>query len=219
MRYRAVLFDWRGTLVHIPTPAWLAARALRSVGRPADDETVGTINARVGAALEHPEYVETERRIDLSAEFHRTGTMQLFESAGLDQELSEALYRIEWEPESRPAYPDVANVFAAVRARGATIAVVSDIHFDIRPDCVASGFDAFVNAYVLSCELGVQKPDPMMFLTATGALGVEPADALMVGDTARTDGGAAAVGITTLILPRPDGLRPRGLDVVLRLLG
>ena len=176
------------------------------------------INARVGAALEHTEHVEAERRIDLSAEFHRTATMRLFESAGLDQELAKALYRVEWEPESRPAYPDVADVLAAVRARGATVAVVSDIHFDIRRDCVANGFDAFIDAYVLSCELGVQKPDPRMFLAATAALGVEPGEALMVGDTAPTDGGAAAAGIATLILPRHEELGPRGLDVVLGLL-
>jgi len=144
--------------------------------------------------------------------------MRLFESAGLDQELSEALYRIEWQPESRPVYPDSADVLAAVRARGATIAVVSDIHFDIRPDCIANGLDAFINAYVLSCELGVQKPDPRVFLAATGALGVEPAGALVVGDTARTDAGAVSVGIATLILPRPGELQPRGLDTVVRLL-
>jgi FMN phosphatase YigB (HAD superfamily) len=57
-----------------------------------------------------------------------------------------------------------------------------------------------------------------MFLAATTALEVEPSDALMVGDTARTDGGAAAGGIATLILSRPEELGPRGLDVVLRLL-
>jgi HAD superfamily hydrolase (TIGR01509 family) len=217
-RYRAVLFDWRGTLVHIPTPVWLAARALRSIGRADDSETIGTINTKVGVALEHPEFAEAERRIDLSAEFHRAATMRLFETAGLDQELADALYRVEWEPESRPPYPDVADVLGAVRARGAKIAVVSDIHFDIRPDCVAHGIDAFIDAYVLSCELGVQKPDPRMFLAATTALEVEPPDALMVGDNAPTDGGAAAVGMATLILPRREELGPRGLDVVLRLL-
>jgi putative hydrolase of the HAD superfamily len=115
-------------------------------------------------------------------------------------------------------YPDVAEVLAAVRSRGAKIAVVSDIHFDIRPDCVAKGIDAFIDAYILSCELGVQKPDPRMFLAATTAVGVEPADALMVGDTARTDGSATAAGIATLILPRPEEAVPRGLGVVLPLL-
>jgi putative hydrolase of the HAD superfamily len=213
-----VLFDWRGTLVHIPSPAWLAARALRSIGRPDNSETVASINARVRAALEDPEFVEAERRMDLSVEFHRTATMRLFDSAGLDPELAEALYRVEWEPEARPVYPDVAEVLAAVRGSGAKIAVVSDIHFDIRPDCIEQEIDTFIDAYVLSCELGVQKPDPRIFRAATTELGVKPGDALMVGDTARTDGGATAVGIATLILPRPDEVVPRGLDAVLRLL-
>jgi FMN phosphatase YigB (HAD superfamily) len=72
---------------------------------------------------------------------------------------------------------------------------------------------------VLSGEQGVQKPDTRIFLAAVAALGVEPADALMVGNAAPTDGGAPALGIATLILSRPDRLRPRGLDVVLPLLG
>jgi HAD superfamily hydrolase (TIGR01509 family) len=217
-RYRTVLFDWRGTLVHIPTPAWHVTRALEAIGRVADGETVDSVMARVRGALELPEFIEAERRIDLSAEFHRETTMRMFNAAGLDPELADALYRVEWEPEARPMYPDVPDVLAAVRARGTTIVVVSDIHFDIRPDCIAQGIDDFIDAYVLSCELGVQKPDPKMFLAATTAVGVEPGDALMVGDTARTDGGAASVGIATLILPRPDEPVPRGLDVVLRLL-
>jgi HAD superfamily hydrolase (TIGR01509 family) len=217
-RYRAVLFDWRGTLVHIPTPAWLAARALGSIGRADDSQTVASINARVGSALEHPDFIEAERRIDLSAEFHRTATMRLFEHAGLDLELGESLYEVEWAPDSRPMYPDVPEVLAAIHARGVKIAVVSDIHIDVvRPTCVAHGIDGLIDVYILSCELGVQKPDARMFLTATEALGVEPSDALMVGDTARTDGGAAAVRIATLILPRPEELVPRGLDVVLGL--
>jgi HAD superfamily hydrolase (TIGR01493 family) len=217
-RYRTVLFDWRGTLVHIPTPAWHVTRALESIGRAADGDSVDSVMTRVRGALDLPEFIEAERRIDLSAEFHRATTMRMFNDAGLDPELAEALYRVEWEPETRPVYPDVPEVLDAARARGTSIVVVSDIHFDIRPDCAAQGIDVFIDAYVLSCELGVQKPDPRMFLTATTAVGAEPADALMVGDTAGTDGGAASVGIATLILPRPDELVPRGLDVVLRLL-
>ena len=57
-----------------------------------------------------------------------------------------------------------------------------------------------------------------MFTLALDALGVTPQDALMVGDRASHDGGAADVGIATLILPQPPALEPRGLDIVLRLL-
>jgi FMN phosphatase YigB (HAD superfamily) len=43
-----------------------------------------------------------------------------------------------------------------------------------------------------------------MFRAATEALGVEPVDALMVSETASTDGGTASVGSDTLIVPRPN---------------
>jgi hypothetical protein len=39
----------------------------------------------------------------------------------------------------------------------------------------------------------------------------------MVGDNPHRDGGAAAIGIITLILPPGVNFEPRGLDVVLRL--
>lgn len=144
--------------------------------------------------------------------------MQIFESAAVDRELAEALYRVEWEPSNRPLYPDVVEVLATARDRIVKIGVVSDIHFDIRPDCAAQGIDGFIDAYALSCEVGVQKPDPRMFLAATEALGVDVREALMVGDTPETDGGAAAVGIATLIIPRRGAVKRRGLDLVLRLL-
>jgi FMN phosphatase YigB (HAD superfamily) len=86
----------------------------------------------------------------------------------LDPELAEAMFRVEWEPAARPVYPDVAHVLAAVRDRGTKIAVVSDIHFDIRPDCVAQGIDRFVGVYVSSYEVAAQKPDPR--ITRNGGL-------------------------------------------------
>jgi putative hydrolase of the HAD superfamily len=62
------------------------------------------------------------------------------------------------------------------------------------------------------------KPAPDLFWRACADLGVEPARALMVGDTAAADGGAAAIGMPVLLLPphhhRGDN---RGLELVLRL--
>ena len=171
------------------------------------------------AAAEAPESVEAERHLDSSPELHRPMSMQLFERAGVDEELAEALYRVEWDQASRPLYPDVPEVLAAVRAMGVKMALVSNIHFDIRASCAEQGIDTFIDAYVLSFEHGFQKPDPRMFQMALDALGVEAGEALMVGDWAPVDGGAVSIGIATLILPRPTELIPRGLDVVLRLLG
>jgi putative hydrolase of the HAD superfamily len=51
---------------------------------------------------------------------------------------------------------------------------------------------------VFSDDVGVRKPDPAIFMHACGALGVEPAAVLFVGDNLVTDvQGAANVGMQT----------------------
>ena len=71
---------------------------------------------------------------------------------------------------------------------------------------------------MLSYEHGVQKPDIRLFRAACEALGQDPADALMVGDDRRADGGAADLGCAVHFvdhLPVED--RPAGLLPVLGL--
>ena len=216
--FRAVLFDWRGMLVFIPPPEWVVERALAAIDRPGVSADVRAVTSRVECALRTPEWVEAEASIDSLPGVHHGRTMALFALAGLDEELAEALYVIEWDLASRPAFPDVIPSLTALRERGLKIGVVSDIHFDIRADCAAQGIDPFIDAYALSIEHGIQKPDPSLFQIALDQLEVAPDEALMVGDTAATDGGATSLGIPTLILPRMDVLAPRGLDLVLGLI-
>jgi HAD superfamily hydrolase (TIGR01509 family) len=218
VRYRAVLFDWRGIFVHDPELAWWVGRALESLGRPVEPDVVEAAVSGLNAAEQLPEIVEAARTEDCSSELNRAAMMLRFERAGLDDELAEALYRLDFDPACHPLYPDVPVVLVAIRALGVKIALVSDIHFDLRADLAAHGVGHLVDAYVLSFEHGFQKPDPRMFSTALDALGVRAHEALMVGDRVTHDGGAAALGIETLILPMPADLVPRRLDAVLRLL-
>ena len=213
-----MLFDWRGTLVRDPEPAWWVERALESIGRPVEHRAVEAAVAGLNAAAELPEILEAERYEDCSVELNRSAMMLRFEKGGLDGELAEALYRLDFDPASHPLYPDIPDVLAAIGALGVRIAVVSDIHFDLRADLAEHGVGHLIDAYVLSFEHGFQKPDPRMFVLALEAVGAEPGEALMVGDRASHDGGAALAGIATLILPTPKEQGPRGLDVVLRLL-
>jgi FMN phosphatase YigB (HAD superfamily) len=166
-----VLFDWRGTLVHIPRRDWLLQHALRSIGRPVERDEVDALLGNLQAAAADPELVEAERHIDSSPDLHYPTSMRMFGIAGLDDELADALYRTEWDPASRPFYPDVARVLESVRTLGVKIAIVSDIHFDIRPDFADRGIDSLIATYVLSFEHGFQKPDPRMFQMALDALG------------------------------------------------
>lgn len=88
--------------------------------------------------------------------------------------LYEALYDRHRTPAAWRPYPDTARTLAALRERGIPVAVVSNIGWDLRPVFRAHGFDHLVDAYVLSFEHGVQKPDPRLFQAACDALERRP---------------------------------------------
>ena len=216
--FRAVLFDWRGTLVDDPPHEWWVREALLRAGRAADEARVRELSDALRLAAELSEVVDGEAGCDCSAAAHRAWSLMFFRLAGLDDALALALYDLDLEATSHPFYSDTATVLHALRERGCRVAVVSDIHFDLRPEFARAGLEDLVDAFVLSFEHGVQKPDPRVFEIALDALGVEAADALMVGDRASHDGAAIAAGIATWLLPAGgivDGVR--GLDRVLAL--
>jgi len=114
-------------------------------------------------------------------------------------------------PEAWEVFPEVPAVLARLRARGLRLAVVSN--WDPRlPDLLESlGLARSFDAIVYSSEVGVEKPDPRIFLSALGRLKVEPAAALHVGDGKVEDAeGAAAAGLHSLHLDRRRGVGPGG---------
>ena len=50
-----------------------------------------------------------------------------------------------------------------------------------------SGLSAFFDVIVLSCDVGIRKPDPRIFLYTLKRLGVEPVRAVHVGDSLTSD--------------------------------
>jgi FMN phosphatase YigB (HAD superfamily) len=105
---------------------------------------------------------------------------------------------------------------AALQAAAVSIGVISNVGFDIRPICDALGFGQYVDAWVLSFEVGAVKPERAIFEYACRELEVEPMRALMVGDTP-ADAGAVEVGCRALILPAAPPSAVNGLSAVLDL--
>ncbi|HEX3527451.1 MAG TPA: HAD-IA family hydrolase [Thermoanaerobaculia bacterium] len=123
---------------------------------------------------------------------------------------AELFYRFA-TPEAWEVFPEVPAVLARLRARGLRLAVVSN--WDPRlPDLLESlGLARSFDAIVYSSEVGVEKPDPRIFLSALGRLKVEPAAALHVGDGKVEDAeGAAAAGLHALLLDRRRGVGKGG---------
>jgi FMN phosphatase YigB (HAD superfamily) len=202
--FRAVLLDYRGTLVPAPTYRGLVRDGLVRLGRsagPADvDAVLDLLRAGDATLARAPD-------VDADAGRHRAAHEHWFRTAGIDDDLAAALYAAESDVLAAPFAVDAADVLAALAGAGVAIGVVSDIHVDLRPAFAAQpapgggSLADLIGAWALSCEVGAAKPDPRIFRAALDGLGVDAADALMVGDRGAWDGAAAAHGMTALVLP------------------
>ncbi|MEV6166450.1 HAD-IA family hydrolase [Streptomyces sp. NPDC052052] len=228
MQIKGVLFDFSGTLFRIePVRSWLrAVLAEQAVTvSEADVERYARELEAAGALPGGPVPRHVPARLasawatrDENAAVHREVYTGLARQVALpDPGLYDALYERHKSPAAWQPYPDAAQVLGALRDNGIRVGVVSNIGWDLRPIFRAHGLDDLVDAYVLSYEHSIQKPDPRLFRTACALLALDPADVVMVGDDRRADGGAAALGCEVRFvqpLPvdeRPDGLRMLGL--------
>jgi hypothetical protein len=106
--------------------------------------------------------------VDRDAAVHRQVCLSVFADAGFDSELAEALYAVESDYRHNHFAADATPVLQCLKQRGVRVAVLSDIHFDIRPAFITAGMDGLVDTFILSFEQGVQKPDPSIFAAGRG---------------------------------------------------
>ncbi len=216
-RFDAVLFDWCGTLVEYPRREDRLRPVLQALGRGSDDDTIAETLGAIRRAEAHPDVVEADRTCDLSEANHAATKLLTYEIAGLDRELAEALERTYADLTTYRGYPEVIDVVSRLHESGVRVVVVSDFHVDLRPHFRALGILDRVDGFAISCEVGATKPDPAMFEAALELAEARPERCLMVGDNPRPDGGAAALGIQTLLLPVVRTARPPLLNRVLSL--
>ncbi len=214
----AVLFDWRGTLVTTLTEREWVAQALVALGRAADPGAVDAVTAAITRANGAEDRLDGPG-VDSDAALHRETYEEVFADAGLDPALAHSLYAVESDYRHNHFAVDVAATLRALRARGVHLAVISDVHFDLRPAFDTAGLGGLIDVFTLSFEQGIQKPNPLVFRRTLEALGVSAGDALMVGDRSRPDGAAVESGITTLLLPPLRSVEERRLHRVLSLCG
>jgi putative hydrolase of the HAD superfamily len=100
-------------------------------------------------------------------------------------------------------YPEVRPTLAALQERGIALAVVSNWDERLGPLLTRLDLTRYFDALVISARIGLEKPDPRIFLYALDLLGVPPEAAAHVGDNAREDvEGALAAGMKAFHLVR-----------------
>jgi putative hydrolase of the HAD superfamily len=102
-------------------------------------------------------------------------------------------------------YDDVIPALGELRSRGVKTALVSNCSNNTRPVVDRMGLGSEFDVLILSFEVGARKPLPEIYGIALERLNVDdPSRALFVDDQPEYCDGAAAVGLDTRLIVRPD---------------
>jgi len=223
MTIRAVLFDFSGTLFRLEQDESWLTELTNHDGEPLDIEAQAELMRRmtapVGQVVElDAEHVHAWQHRDRDPALHRKVYLEVLKKSGVPHfDQAEALYNRLIDPSQWTPYPDTEAALKAAAERGLKVGVLSNIAFDIRPAFTARGWDAYVDEFVLSFEVGAVKPELEIFRKAVESLGVPATETLMVGDSEEADGGARALGCEfALVDPLPTADRPDALLTALR---
>jgi len=188
---RAVAFDLDGTLLHtLPDIAAAADRLLRELGRPAAGEA--GVRSYIGNGI--PRLV---RRL-------LTGEMEGEPPAGIFEPAFDAFlrhYRDTFLASPAP-YPGVMEGLKGMRSAGLRLACVTNkSRAFTEPMLEATGLARFFEVVLSGDSLPAKKPDPAPLLHVAERFDLEPAQLLMVGDSANDTRAARAAGCPVVCVP------------------
>jgi putative hydrolase of the HAD superfamily len=213
---KAVFFDLYQTLVHYrPTQAELEARALESLG-------VKT----AAANLDHPILAANEwiyqqfakrpmskrTREEIAALYIEYQRIVLKE-AGIQAEekiVMKLLGMMQNAQMDIVLYDDTLPVLTDLKARGLATGLISNIEKNMTEAIQKLGIAQKLDIVVTSQDAGAAKPQPEIFIYALEKAGVQPSEALYVGDQCQVDVvGANVAGMKGILLDRVDYYQPR----------
>ncbi len=209
----SVIFDVHSTLIDQgDVDAWLTLALERSQLSLPDDQQAA-VAAYLDRVWENARVFDPNSERDLSSEAHQRVFHQLLaQGPSIPADLSTALYATmlgTWR-----AYDDAVPTLRALKDLGTRIALLSNAEPALRSVIDREGLGALADAVVLSCDIGVVKPNLAAFTAALESIDSTPGQTLMVGDSGNDDVGGTALGLRTLILPRTRG-PVHGLALVL----
>jgi putative hydrolase of the HAD superfamily len=194
---RVVFLDALGTLLALepPAPRLVAALADRGV-------TVSEVDAdaalRAEIAYYRAHHHEARDLATLAGLRERCAAVLARELPVHVPDLQAALLAsLRFTP-----FPEVPEVLRALRAAGLRLFVVSNWDVSLHEALAATGLAPLLDGALSSAEAGAAKPDPAIFARALqrAGNGLEPADAVHVGDEPVDLEGARAAGIAPVLV-------------------
>ena len=210
---KAVFFDWFNTLAKYDPPREeLQSKALKAFGINISPEVIFPALLAADKELFDEQAISpiTKRSPEEQAKIYTRYQQTILTGAGVD---------ISNNPELLPKFlkkahelykdlefalfDDVIPTLKELKEHHLTIGLVTNMDSEMRSLCKKLGLGPYLDFVITSGEVGVDKPQPQIFLEALKRAGVEAEEALHVGDQYNIDAtGAMAVGINALLLDR-----------------
>jgi putative hydrolase of the HAD superfamily len=109
--------------------------------------------------------------------------------------------------------PGAVETIVELRKRGFRIGLITVCSDDVPRLWPETPFHGLFDAEVFSCSVGLKKPDPRIYQLACEQLGVEPSEAVFVGDGANDElAGAERAGMKAVGVESPGGELPDDWD-------
>lgn len=194
---RAVIFDLWDTLV-----LWSREGNQRVLSRIA--EYAGVEVEPVARAFEQTHH---ERSIGPLLDSVRA----VLTTLGIDHDHAEAVAGLRREHTRSILVPrdGALETLEELRRRGLKRGLISVCSGDVEDVWDESPLAQHLDDVVLSCAVGLRKPDPEIYLLSCERLGVEPQECLFVGDGANDElAGAERVGMRSVCILRPGSDAP-----------
>ncbi len=205
MRYDAVIFDLWGTLV----PGLQQDDYLNSVHATA--EALGADAAAFTELWAGPEVQQLRDRGAFASK--RDAMAWTCERLGLSPSEAQlqraAEIRYDYTKRGLTPRPDAADTLAALRGQGLRLGMMSACSADTAKIWPTLPLAELFDVALLSCELGLSKPDPRFYAMAFERLDVTAGRCLYVGDGAGDElGGAQRAGAHPVLIHAPGEEHP-----------
>jgi putative hydrolase of the HAD superfamily len=207
MPLKAVLFDLGLTLIQTASFPEIYRRILARFRVTASLEDIARAQEATESEADTSTYDESRRK-----EFWINYNVSLLKKLGITENLVFLAGKIDelwWECSHVQVYADVEPTLSQLRAKGLKLGLVSNgFKQDLDHILGELGLKRWLDVVVCIESCNCAKPDKRIFLYALDKLGVEPHEAVFVGDSVEQDyEGAFSVGIRPFLIDR-EGKHP-----------